>query len=179
MVINEIDIKRAGKNDAQLLSDLSNITFIETYRGSCADEDLTTLMDKWFKEEMIFKELQNPDDHYFIAFADGFPAGYMRLKEDYSEYPLEEKYKALQLKRIYVLKEYHDKKIGAALMNYALQLAAEKKYELIWLGVWGGNAKAKLFYKKWGFEDRGLAYEFTVGETRHTDYWLLKFIEKN
>jgi GNAT superfamily N-acetyltransferase len=102
----------------------------------------------------------------------------MRLKEEYSEYPLAEKYKAIQLKRIYVLKEFHSKKIGAALMHFALQFATEKDYELLWLGVWEGNDKAKLFYRRWGFEYINQPYSFFVGNTVHTDRWMTKLIEK-
>jgi ribosomal protein S18 acetylase RimI-like enzyme len=173
-----IYIKRAGKDDAGVLSDLSNITFIETYRGSCPDNDLLTVMDNWFNEEAIAKELDDPDDLYYIAFSEGFPAGYMRLKEEDAEYPLEKKYKAIQLKRIYVLKEYQSKKIGAALMSFALQLAAEKNYELLWLGVWEGNEKARSFYDKWGFTDINYPYKFYVGNTIHTDRWMTRLIER-
>lgn len=174
-----IEIKRAKVNDAALLSDLSNVTFIETYRGSCADTDLMDFIDRCFNEEVISKELENPDDFYYISFVDGFAAGYMRLKEDNKDYPFDKSYKALQLKRIYILKEYQDKKIGAALMKAALELAAEKDYEILWLGVWEHNKKAKIFYEKWGFEDPDIPYSFQVGNTTHTDYWLIKFIEKN
>lgn len=179
MVVEEINIIRADKNDAQLLSDLSNVTFIETYRGSCSDNDLIGFIDKCFNEDVIRQELEDPEDFYYIAFADGFPAGYMRLKEDNRDYPLEKKYKALQLKRLYVTKEYQGKKIGAALMNAAIQLAGENGYEILWLGVWEGNDKARSFYDKWGFEDPNLSYSFPVGETIHTDYWLIKFIGKS
>lgn len=174
-----INIKRATPGDAELLSDLSNITFIETYRGSCADEDLSDFIDKCFSEEAITKELEDENNFYYIAYADGFPAGYMRLNEDNTEYPFKRQYKALQLKRIYLLKEFQSKKIGSALMSYALQLAADKDYEILWLGVWEENENAKSFYAKWGFEDHGLPYSFQVGDTTHTDYWLMKFIEKN
>ena len=173
-----INIIRADKNDAQLLSDLSNITFIETYRGSSPDNDLIAFTDKYFNSEKISEEIENADDLYYLAFVDGFPAGYMRLKEAYDDYPLTTKYKAIHLKRIYVLKEFQSQKIGAALMNHALQVAAENNYELLWLGVWEGNEKAISFYKKWGFEDINQPHSFYVGNTVHTDRWMTKAIEK-
>ena len=179
MVTPEIHIKRADKSDAQLLSDLSNATFIETYRDCAPDDDLMKFMDACYNEQVIAEELENENDFYFIAYINNFPAGYMRLAEDPEQYPISEKYKAIHLKRIYVLKEFHSQKIGAALMSYALQLALEKGYELLWLGVYEHNAKAKLFYDKWGFEDRNLPHTFAVGESTHIDYWLLKFIEKS
>lgn len=179
MVTPEINIKRADNSDAQLLSDLSNATFIETYRECAPDEDLMKFMDATYNEQVITEELENENDFYFIAYINNFPAGYMRLAEDPEQYPITEKHKAIHLKRIYVLKDYHSKKIGAALMSFALQLALEKGYELLWLGVWEHNEKAKMFYKRWGFEDRNLPHTFYVGDSSHTDYWLLKFIEKS
>jgi GNAT superfamily N-acetyltransferase len=174
----EIKIKRAIAADAQLISDLSTVTFIETYRGSCSDDDTVDFIDKCFNVDDITKELNDPDDFYYIAFADGFPAGYMRLMEHYDDFPLTEKCKALQLKRIYLLKEFHSKKIGSALMSFALQLAAEKGYELVWLGVWEGNPDAKRFYERWGFTDINHPYSFYVGNTVHTDRWMTKAILK-
>ena len=176
MVIPKINIVRATENDAALIADLSTVTFLETYRGSSPDDDLITFIDECFNENVIAKELKDADDLYFIAFADGFPAGYIRLKEEGKEYPLEKKYNAIQLKRIYVLKEFQSQKVGAALMNYAIHFAAENMYELLWLGVWEGNEKALLFYNKWGFEDPQLEYKFIFGNTTHTDRWLFKFI---
>ena len=105
----------------------------------------------YFNKELVCKELQDPFDFYFIAFINNEAVGYLRMKEEETDVPVIKKYKAIELKRIYVLKEYHDKKVGAALMKFALQFAAEKKYEAVWLGVWEHNERAKAFYKKWGF----------------------------
>ncbi len=174
-----IEIKRADENDAALLSDLSNITFIETFRGTCSDEDLTGFIDSCFNENIISNELNDPEDLYYIAFIDGFPAGYIRMKENYADYPAVKKYKALELKRIYVLNEFHSKKIGAALMQSAIDIAKQKSYEVLWLGVWELNAKAYSFYKKWGFIDTGDTHLFPIGDTPQTDKWLIKFIERN
>lgn len=174
----QVQIKRASVNEAELISDLSVVTFIQTYRGTCPDGDLNDFMDKYFNEDLIRTELEDENDFYFIAFADGFPAGYMRLKEEYDEFPLSEKCKAIHLKRIYVLKEYQSKKVGAALMSFALQFSADKNFELLWLGVWEGNEKAVSFYKKWDFKNIK-PYTFHVGNTIHTDYWMTKIIERS
>ena len=99
------------------------------------------------------------------------------MKEEESDVTLIKKYKAIELKRIYVLKEYHSKKVGAALMNFALQFAAEKNYEAVWLGVWEHNLKAQAFYKKWGFVDTGATHDFPIGDTPQMDNWLIKVIE--
>ena len=179
MVKVEINIVRATPKDAILLSHLGKITFEDTFRGTCTDEDLQSFVDTVFSHAATLNDLKDKNDFYFIAWYNNTAAGYMRLKEDYSDYPVIKKYKALELKRIYVLKEYHSKKIGAALISHALQLVSEKKYEVIWLGVWEHNYKAQLFYKKWGFTDTGDFHPFPIGNTPQTDNWMIKFIEKS
>jgi len=111
------------------------------------------------------------------AFDDKEPAGYIRMKEEESDVALIKKYKAIELKRIYVLREYYNKKVGAALMSFALQFATENKFEAIWLGVWEHNERAKSFYKKWGFTDTGFTHNFPIGNTPQTDHWFMKLID--
>jgi len=172
----KIDIRRGTLNDAPLLSQLSVTTFLDTFRGTCTDEEIEQFVQKHFNIEQVYKELHDESDFYFIAFADKEPAGYIRMKEEESDVALIKKYKAIELKRIYVLKEYHSKKVGAALMNFALQLAAKKNYEAVWLGVWEHNLKAQSFYKKWGFIDTGATHDFPIGNTPQMDNWLIKLI---
>ena len=174
----ELNIKRATAEDAGLISHLSKITFEDTFKGTCTDEDLQGFVDNVFSPAAVLNELKNEDDLYFIAWYNNVAAAYMRLKEDYNDYPVIKKYKALELKRIYVLKEYHSKKIGAALMAHALRLAEQKNYEVLWLGVWEHNYKAQSFYKKWGFMDTGDSHPFPIGNTPQTDNWLIKFLKE-
>lgn len=179
MVDHPVKIIRARSADANLLSQLSKITFEDTFTGTCTEEDMRTFVEAVFSEDTITAELINDEDYYFIAYYNNIAAGYMRLKEDYSEYTAIKKYKALELKRIYVLKEYQSKKIGAALMSYALQMASQKNYEVLWLGVWEHNEKAKLFYKKWRFTETGDTHDFPIGNTPQIDRWMIKFIEQH
>jgi len=67
LVTPEINIKRADNSDAQLLSDLSNATFIETYRECAPDGDLMKFMDATYNEQVITEELENENDFYFIG----------------------------------------------------------------------------------------------------------------
>lgn len=179
MVEPGIKIIRATRQEALLLSQLSKITFEDTFKGTCTDEDMKGFVENAFSLFVITAELEDDDDFYFIAYCNDIAAGYMRLKEEYEEYPAIRKYKALELKRLYVLKEYQSKKIGAALMAYALQKATEENYQVLWLGVWEHNEKAKIFYKKWGFTETGDRHDFPIGNTPQTDCWLIKFIEKS
>jgi len=172
-----IEIRRGDTNDASLISRLSTVTFLETFRGTCTDDEILKFVDDHFNREQVYKELTNPFDFYFIAFINNEAVGYLRMKEEDTDVPVIRKYKALELKRIYVLKEYYNKKVGAELMRFALQFAAENKFEAVWLGVWEHNERAKSFYKKWGFTDTGFTHNFPIGNTPQMDHWFIKLID--
>jgi ribosomal protein S18 acetylase RimI-like enzyme len=176
---HQIEIKRAAPENAQLISDLSTITFFDTFKDTCTDQDIRGFIDECFNTRQIEKELNDPNDFYFILFFNDVAAGYVRMKEDKSDVDFINKHKSIELKRIYVLKEYQSQKIGAKLMVFALDFAKEKGYELIWLGVWEHNEKAKAFYKKFKFEDTGVTHLFPIGNTPQTDYWLYRFIDQH
>ena len=57
---------------------------------------------------------------------------------------------ALEIERIYVLKDYHGLKVGQLLYQYALDFATELNIKRIWLGVWEENKRAIRFYEKNG-----------------------------
>lgn len=178
MVEKDLHIRRAVAGDAQLLSALSAVTFFDTFNGTCTDEDIEGFIKACFNSEQIFKELEDINDFYFIAFVNEEAAGYIRLKEDESEVDEIRKHKSIELKRIYVLKKYHSQKIGAKLMTFTLDFAAKENYELVWLGVWENNERAKSFYKKFGFMDTGYQHPFPIGNTPQTDNWFIKFIDR-
>lgn len=178
MVDNGIHIQRAGASDAALIAHLSAVTFFDTFDGTCTDDDMEGFIQQNFNIPQIETELRNEDDFYFVACLNDIPIGYMRLKEEDTDIEIIRTHGAIELKRLYVLKEYHSKKIGAALMNFALNFAAEKDYEIIWLGVWEYNEKAKSFYRKFGFEDTGVEHPFPIGNTPQTDRWLYRFVKQ-
>ena len=176
MVTKELNIRRAIPADAQLLSNLSSVTFHETFVGTCTDEDLAGFLEESYNAEQILKELQDENDLYFLAYMDLKPVGYLKMNEEESVVPLIREHKSLAISRLYVLKEYHSRKVGAALMEFALDFAAQNNFEILWLGVWEHNERAKIFYKKFGFKETGFSHPFPIGNTSQTDIWLMRFI---
>ncbi|MEO6188643.1 MAG: GNAT family N-acetyltransferase [Ginsengibacter sp.] len=179
MVSDNPHIHRATAKDAKLLSSLSKVTFFDTFNETCTEEDMSSFIEEYFNEDRLQRELQDEDDFYFIAFSKDVPIGYMRLKYAESSVEIIAKHRAIELNRIYVMKEFHSKKIGAALMTFAFDFASTNNYEMIWLGVWEHNERAKSFYKKFGFIDSGEKHPFPIGKTPQTDDWLYRFIEKS
>ncbi|MES2849058.1 MAG: GNAT family N-acetyltransferase, partial [Bacteroidota bacterium] len=99
-------IKKIELKDAELLSELSKRTFYDTFTGTCTEEDMQQFLHDYFDIEVVKKELADENDWYFFIEVDNVPAGYLRLKEDYSNFDLMKQWKALELKRIYIDKEF-------------------------------------------------------------------------
>jgi len=169
-------IRRATIKDAELLSALGKQTFYDTFTGTCTEADMKQFLHDYFNLEQVKKELADENDFYFLAEAEGMSTGYVRMMEDYSNFERMKKWKALELKRIYVNKNFHGKGVAQELMDFVENFARENKYEVVWLGVWEHNLRAKNFYEKCGFKDSGHTHEFPIGETPQTDNWLWKFL---
>jgi ribosomal protein S18 acetylase RimI-like enzyme len=81
--------------------------------------------------------------------------------------------KAIEIERIYVLKEFHGKKIGQIVYDWAHTIALQKNANYIWLGVWEKNERAIRFYEKNGFVlfDQHI---FKLGEEKQIDFMMKK-----
>ena len=172
----EIKLRKILPADAALLSVIAKQSFYDTFTGTCTDADMDNFLEQYFNEAKLEKEISEENNFYFFAVADGYPVAYLQFMEDYSGLPLMKKWKALELKRLYVLKEFHGKGIAQQLMDLIFSYAKEHQYEVIWLGVWEHNYRAQQFYKKYGFIDSGHTHDFPIGNTPQTDIWLWRFL---
>lgn len=172
-------IRRVELKDAETLSALSKKTFYETFTGTCTEDDMQQFLHDYFDIEQVKKELADINDLYFFIEMEGKPVGYLRLMEDYRNFALMKQWKALELKRIYIDSAYHGKGLAQELMAFAENYARENKYEVLWLGVWEHNNRAKRFYEKMGFKDSGHMHDFPIGNTPQRDNWLWKFFDSN
>lgn len=172
----QITTRRATLADAVTLSALATQTFYDTFTGTCTEEDMNSFLESYFNLQQVESELKNENDFFYIAEIDGQAAGYLRFMEDYTSFPEIKKWKALELKRIYVSKEFLGKGVAQELMDFILQYAGEHQYEVVWLGVWEHNLRAQKFYEKYGFVKSGYTHDFPIGNTPQTDFWLWKFL---
>jgi ribosomal protein S18 acetylase RimI-like enzyme len=173
----EITIRRILIAEAPVLSKMAKQTFYDTFTGTCTEEDMQAFLEQYYNLEQIKKELSNPDDYCFFAEINGEPVGYIRFMEDSSNFAEVNKWKSLELKRLYVLKEYHGKGIAQKLMEFFIAFAEQYQYELVWLGVWEYNFRAQKFYSKYGFINSGHTHDFPIGDTPQTDIYLWRFLK--
>ena len=175
--MEQIIIRRATIADAVKLSAISIQTFYDTFVGTCKEEDMTAFLKEYFNLKQVQAELSNENDFYYLAELNGRVVGYCRWMEDYTNFHLMKQWKSLELKRIYVLKEYHGKGVAQQLMNLVIQYAQSNQYQVLWLGVWENNHRAQKFYEKNLFVNSGHTHDFPIGTTPQTDCWFWRFLE--
>ena len=167
-----IEVRHAGIKDAALISALGAKSFIEAFGEQNKKEDIAFYVADKFNLEHIKEEVSDPLAYFFLANYSDKPAGYAKLI--HSKLPEQIKgQNAIEMQRIYALKEYYDKKIGKELMLFTLDFAYSKGFDAMWLGVWQLNDRAIEFYKKWGFEIFGTR-SFILGSDIKDDYLMIK-----
>lgn len=165
-------IKLAGLPDIEAVTKLSSETFFETYAAYNSKASMEQYLAKNFNLRQMAAELSDDQNQFFLAFVGAQLAGYIKLRTSELLEELKDK-KAIEIERIYVLKAFQGKNIGAALLKHTLELATANGFDTIWLGVWTENPKAIRFYERWGFEIFG-THIFYFNDDPQTDYLMKK-----
>lgn len=156
--------------DTENLAELATITFHQAFDGSSKQENVDNYILSAFNLTQLAAELADTKNIYIIVEINGQAAGYLKLYE--GDVPgCVSNPQAIELSRIYVRQEFWAQKLGAALMQRALDEAQQKGYQTIFLGVWEHNYRAQAFYHKWGFQKVG-DHIFQMGDDAQTDWWM-------
>ncbi|NJM79920.1 MAG: GNAT family N-acetyltransferase [Flavobacterium sp.] len=148
--MQQIQITQINHNQIHQLQEVGKKNFYETFAEVNSEENMKTYLEKEFAIDYLQTQLNNTDSNFYFATFNDNVIGYLKINFGSSQTELKDS-KALEIERIYVLKEFHGLKVGQLLYEKALQIAKEKKVEYIWLGVWEENKKAIQFYTKNGF----------------------------
>jgi diamine N-acetyltransferase len=162
-----INIKRIALNDIEQLQKIGRQTFYETFSELNTEENMNRYLEEGFSIEKLTIELNNKDSEFYFAEFEGKVIGYLKLNFGPSQTELKDE-GALEIERIYVLKEFHGKKVGQVLYEKSIEIAKQKGVEYVWLGVWEENPRAINFYKKNGFMEFD-KHTFKLGNDEQTD----------
>jgi diamine N-acetyltransferase len=165
--MDSINIEPIGPNDLQKLQHIGKQTFFETFSSSNTEENMKNYLEEGFSVAKLSNELANQNSQFYFAIHVENVIGYLKLNYGASQTELKDE-AALEIERIYVLKDFHGKNVGQLLYNKAIEVAKLKKVDYVWLGVWEENPRAISFYKKNGFVefDRHI---FKLGDDEQTD----------
>jgi ribosomal protein S18 acetylase RimI-like enzyme len=170
-----LQIRRATLADAPLIASIGADTFTTSFGAQNTPENLAKHLAKAFGEEIQMRELTNPAVTYLIAEQNGRTAGYAQVREGDAP-PAVTGPKPVEVRRFYVLADFHGTGIAQALMDACAAEARRRGGRTLWLGVWDQNPRAIRFYTKWGFEDVG-GQTFMLGDDPQQDRVLARSLE--
>jgi len=165
--MTNIDIQKVTLENIDQLQQIGRQTFFETFSSGNTEENMKKYLDEELSITKLTTELNDNNAEFYFAKDVEKVIGYLKLNFGQSQTELQDD-KALEIERIYVLKEYHGKSVGQILYDKAIQIARKKSAEYVWLGVWEENSRAINFYKKNGFVEFD-KHVFKLGNDEQTD----------
>ena len=169
--MNTLTIRIAGKNEAELIADISRQAFYETFAAENTREDMDIFMTKQFSKQKLIEEVGTSGNIFLLAYDGDEVAGYVRLKE-IEQIKDVDKTPSIEIARLYAMTKKIGTGVGSFLMQQSFDMAKKMNRRKIWLGVWEKNLRAIRFYEKWGFEKFG-EQDFILGNDIQLD-WLMK-----
>lgn len=165
--MTDINIKKVTLDNIDQLQKIGRQTFFETFASENTEENMKNYLDEGFSVAKLTAQLNDYNSEFYFAILDDIIIGYLKLNFGQSQTELQDD-KALEIERIYVLKNFHGKSVGQLLYNKAMQIARQKCADYVWLGVWEENPRAINFYKKNGFIEFD-KHVFKLGNDEQTD----------
>ena len=153
--------------DLDKLIQISQKTYYDTFIESNSAEDMQIYLETSMSRERLLMELNNKESIFYLAYVDNELIGYLKINKGAAQTENFEQ-PCLELERIYILKEYHGKKLALLLLQKAIEQAKEMDAKFIWLGVWEKNFRALRFYEKNGFVKFG-EHNFAMGNDIQID----------
>lgn len=162
-----VRIRPATLADAATLTELGARTFRDAFAADNTPEDVEAFLASHYRRELQEAELKEPRNLYLLAEVSGVPAGFALLRDGARE-PCVQAERPLNLARLYVDQPFLGARVGAALMRHCLEEGRTRKHDVLWLGVWERNDRARAFYSRWGFTEVGDMH-FLLGNDMQRD----------
>ncbi len=135
---------------------------------------MDAFLEEYYNEARLKAELADDSLPTYFAEIAGGPVGYLRIAGGEPPFPAPPHKKALEIARLYMDLPWKGKGVAAQLMDFYMAEARRQEADLLWLGVWEHNERAKAFYAKRGFEATAFGHDFPIGNTPQTDQWWVR-----
>ena len=164
--MEELEIQKVSLDEIEQLEEIGRLTFTETFAAENREENMRAYLEG-FSTDKLRSQLTNKNSEFYFAVIDGKIMGYLKINFGQAQTEIKDD-NSLEIERIYVLKEFHGKKVGQELYKKAIEIAKRRDLDYVWLGVWEKNPRAIRFYEKNGFRefDRHI---FKLGNDPQTD----------
>lgn len=162
----QIALRTADRDDADLIADISRETFRDTFGASNTEADMDLFLSTQFTHARLAAEVGQPGHVFLLATAGQTVAGYIFIRQGTA---------SDEIARLYVRKPFLGRSVGKTLMQASIALAIENRKTSIWLGVWEHNERAIAFYRSFGFVRTG-KQDFVLGTDVQRDWVMEKQI---
>lgn len=173
--MEELELIQVTLEELSLLQKIGQETFSETFSEHNSAENMANYLKEGFSMGKLTEELNNEYSSFYFARLGKDVIGYLKVNFGGAQTELQDS-KSLEIERIYVLRDYHGKRIGQILYEKAMEIAEQHQVNYVWLGVWEENPRAINFYQKNGF----VAFDkhvFKLGEDEQTDIMMKKVLK--
>ncbi|WP_224369967.1 GNAT family N-acetyltransferase [Hyalangium versicolor] len=162
-----VRIRLARLADAATLTELGARTFRDSFAAENTPEDMEAFLASHYRPEIQEAELRDSSLQYLLAEISGAPAGFALMRDGAREQGVRAE-RPLNLLRLYVDRPFLGAKVGAALMLRCIEEGRTRGHDVLWLGVWEHNTRARAFYRRWGFTEVGEMH-FKLGSDLQRD----------
>lgn len=159
--------------DLNALQHISIQTFTDAFEHLNNPADFKAYVASAYSLDQLKQEINNPDCEFYFAVYQNDIAGYIKLNFNTAQAEFQGD-SSMEVARVYVSASHQNKQIGKAMLDFAIDIAQQKKLTYVWLGAWEQNTNAIRFYQRHGFVPIG-SHAFMVGTDRQTDI-LLKHV---
>lgn len=159
-------IRRGLPADASALAAFAIRSFRATYATYNSVDDMELYVAGAYGELRQGRELRDLDVTTLLAEVGTELVGFAQLRSGAP--PVAVSPHPLEISRFYVDGAWHGRGIAPQLMNAVLDAARERGADMLWLGVWERNPRARAFYRKSGFVDAG-TQTFVLGTDLQVD----------
>jgi diamine N-acetyltransferase len=163
-------IRRANATDAEALSRIGTLTFVDTFGHLYPDEDLQAFLRESHAPEAYARYLADPECATWLLEDGEEVVGYAMAGRCGLPHP-DVAPRDGELKRLYVSSNAQNGGWGGKLFRVALEWLERDGPRTVWISVWSENLGAQRFYSRHGFEKAG-EYEFPVGRIRDREFML-------
>lgn len=174
-IMQDIRITKVTQADVEVLQSIGRKTFKETFARHNTEQNMFRYLEESFSAQKLVSEINDKGSEFYFAHLGDQVIGYLKINTGASQTELKEG-NSLEVERIYVDQAYHGKKVGQLLYEWAIEIAQQRAYDFVWLGVWEHNARALRFYEKNGFVPFD-KHVFMLGDDVQTDIMMKKILE--
>jgi len=147
-----LTIKNCTKEDINDLLQVARQSYQEHYPYLWFDEG-EGYMQASFNSDKFDDELSNPNSAFFLLYEEDKPVGLIKLNINSATGSFSAD-TALELERIYFIKEAAGKGFGKVAIDFVLNFALQRNKRIVWLKAMD-SSDAVEFYKKRGFQITG------------------------